>query len=49
MKQIILGSQSKYRRKILENMGYDFKIMPANIDEKAIRFDDPKKPTNNTG
>ncbi len=38
---MILGSQSKGRQKILEQMGYEFEIMPANINEKAIRFSDP--------
>lgn len=41
--KIILGSQSKGRKKVLEEMGIDFEVMPANIDEKAIRFKDPKK------
>lgn len=40
--KIILGSASVGRRKILENMGYDFEVMPADIDEKAIRSDDPR-------
>jgi septum formation protein len=39
--KIILGSQSAGRKKVLEKMGYTFEIMPADIDEKAIRFDDP--------
>lgn len=29
----------------MKRMGYDFKIMVADIDEKAIRFYDPKKLT----
>jgi len=43
--KIILGSHSPRRRKILEEMGYKFEVMSPNIDEKAIRFDDPKKLT----
>lgn len=43
--KIILGSQSHSRRKVLAKMGYEFEIMPADIDEKAIRFDDPVKLT----
>lgn len=43
--KIILGSQSEGRRKILESMGYTFEIMPADINEKAIRFEDPIKLT----
>jgi len=41
--KIILGSQSKGRKKVMEEMGLEFEIMPADIDEKAIRHDDPKK------
>lgn len=40
---IILGSASKGRKSVLEKIGWDFEIMVADIDEKAIRFDDPKK------
>jgi len=43
--KIILGSASKYRQKILRDAGYDFDIMEPNIDEKSIRFDNPKKLT----
>ncbi|MDD3007040.1 MAG: Maf family protein [Candidatus Pacebacteria bacterium] len=41
--KIILGSQSIYRKKILEEMGFDFEVMVSGIDEKAIRFKDPKE------
>ncbi len=40
--KIILGSQSKGRKLMLEEMGIEFNIVPANIDEKAIRLDNPK-------
>lgn len=43
--KIILGSQSDGRKKVLKSMGYDFEIMPADIDEKQIRFSDPVKLT----
>lgn len=43
--RIILGSASKQRKRILERWGYDFEVMTADIDEKAIRFDDPRKLT----
>jgi len=43
--KIILGSASARRKDILQQMGYEFEVMSANIDEKAIRFDDPKKLT----
>nr|CAD1837332.1 unnamed protein product [Ananas comosus var. bracteatus] len=35
--KIILGSSSASRRQILSEMGYDFTIMSADIDEKEIR------------
>jgi septum formation protein len=38
---IILGSQSHGRREILSAMGYAFAVMPAHIDERAIRSKDP--------
>ena len=41
--KIILGSKSKGRKQILEEMGMDFEIMVSDIDEKAIRFDDAEK------
>lgn len=41
--KIILGSQSEGRRRVLEDAGVNFDIMPADIDEKAIRDDDPEK------
>ncbi|KMT11277.1 hypothetical protein BVRB_5g109640 [Beta vulgaris subsp. vulgaris] len=40
--KIILGSKSKARREILEQMGYEFTIMTADIDEKAIRKEKPE-------
>jgi septum formation protein len=43
--KIILGSGSESRKKILGEMGYEFEVMTSDIDEKAIRFDDPKKLT----
>jgi septum formation protein len=38
---IILGSQSQGRRELLAAMGYSFAVMPAHIDERAIRSEDP--------
>ncbi|KAH9616742.1 hypothetical protein KSS87_004910 [Heliosperma pusillum] len=40
--RIILGSKSIARRKIMEEMGYKFTIMTADIDEKAIRKEKPE-------
>ncbi|GAB4839418.1 hypothetical protein Ancab_028941 [Ancistrocladus abbreviatus] len=41
--KIILGSSSQSRRKILAEMGYEFKIMTADIDEKSIRNEKPEE------
>jgi septum formation protein len=38
---IILGSPSQGRRELLSAMGYVFTVMPAHIDERAIRSEDP--------
>jgi septum formation protein len=43
--KIILGSASARRQTILKAMGYEFDIMPADINEKAIRDSDPEKLT----
>ncbi len=43
--RIILGTQSKNRRKVFERMGFFFETMSADIDEKAIRHDDPAQMT----
>ncbi|EOA27761.1 hypothetical protein CARUB_v10023917mg [Capsella rubella] len=40
--KLILGSQSMARKRILAEMGYDFTIVTADIDEKAIRKDKPE-------
>ncbi|XP_010029801.1 7-methyl-GTP pyrophosphatase isoform X2 [Eucalyptus grandis] len=41
--KIILGSSSMPRQHILAEMGYDFTVMTADIDEKAIRKDKPEE------
>lgn len=35
--QIILGSESKGRQLVLQRMGYEFAVVPADIDEKLVR------------
>ena len=35
--KIILGSQSKKRREILSEMGYEFDVMPSDFDELSVR------------
>ncbi|ESW28040.1 hypothetical protein PHAVU_003G253800 [Phaseolus vulgaris] len=40
--KIILGSSSNARREILSEMGYEFTIMTADIDEKSIRREKPE-------
>src|SRR3989344_1453461 len=41
--QIILGSASEGRKKVMQELGLDFEIVPADIDEKAIRRDTPEE------
>ncbi|KAJ0961341.1 hypothetical protein J5N97_000603 [Dioscorea zingiberensis] len=41
--KIILGSSSSTRKQILAEMGYDFTIMTADIDEKEIRSENPEE------
>ena len=41
--RIILGSQSPRRKKILKEIGLDFEIMSADINERAIRENKPEK------
>ncbi|XP_031493905.1 uncharacterized protein LOC116259996 isoform X1 [Nymphaea colorata] len=41
--RIILGSKSRARQQILADMGYEFTVMTADIDEKAIRKDNPEE------
>ncbi len=43
--KIILGSGSAYRKQAMTELGYDFEVVTADIDEKAIRFDDPSELT----
>ncbi len=43
--KFVLGSGSAYRKIALKEMGYEFDVVTAGIDEKAIRFDDPKQLT----
>ncbi len=41
--KLILGSSSKWRQYILRRMGYEFEVMEPDIDEKAIRHQDPER------
>ncbi|XP_038718062.1 7-methyl-GTP pyrophosphatase isoform X2 [Tripterygium wilfordii] len=41
--KIILGSSSVARRKILAEMGYEFTVLTADIDEKGIRKEKPEE------
>uniref|UniRef100_A0ACD6A8L8 Uncharacterized protein n=1 Tax=Avena sativa TaxID=4498 RepID=A0ACD6A8L8_AVESA len=41
--KIILGSSSPARRQILSDMGYEFTVMCADIDEEAIRREKPEE------
>lgn len=40
--RLILGSSSKWRQQVLREMGLTFESLSPDIDEKAIRDDDPK-------
>jgi len=39
---LILGSSSIFRRAVLTELGFVFEIVPPDIDEKALRHEDPK-------
>ena len=39
--ELILGSESVFRKQLMDDAGLACKVLPANIDEKAIRDDDP--------
>lgn len=39
--KIILGSSSIYRKEVMDSFGYDFVTMSPDIDEKAIRIENP--------
>ncbi|XAR64124.1 hypothetical protein NMG60_11024349 [Bertholletia excelsa] len=41
--KVVLGSSSVHRRKLLAEMGYDFTVMTADIDEKSIRNENPEE------
>ncbi|XP_057863472.2 uncharacterized protein LOC131071587 [Cryptomeria japonica] len=41
--KVILGSSSSSRQSILREMGFDFTIISADIDEKAIRKEKPEE------
>ncbi len=43
MKKIILASQSPRRKKILEQIGLDFKIVVSDFDETTIEFKTPQE------
>ncbi|MCH8049247.1 Maf family protein [Patescibacteria group bacterium] len=41
--KIILGSSSQWRKDVLKRAGIEFESISPDIDEKAIRRDDPKE------
>ncbi len=41
--KIILGSSSKFRNQIMQDLGYNYDVISPDIDEKNIRDLDPKK------
>jgi septum formation protein len=40
--RLILASQSPYRKYAMDLLGLDYDIIPAHIDEKSIRHDNPQ-------
>ena len=40
--KIVLASESPFRRRAMDMVGIPYETRPANIDEKAIRDDDPE-------
>lgn len=47
MRRIILASGSKQRQILFATLGLDFEIIPADIDEKAVLYQDPKSRAEN--
>jgi septum formation protein len=43
--KIILGSSSRYRRKIMDRLGLPYEVLAADLDEKTIRDSDPRELT----
>jgi len=41
--RIILASGSAQRKALLSTLGLTFEVIPANIDEKSIRYTDPRR------
>lgn len=39
--RLILGSSSEFRRAVMDELGFEYEVMAPEIDEKAIRIDDP--------
>ena len=39
--RVILASQSEGRKQLMDSLNIEYEIIPSNIDEKAIRHEDP--------
>ena len=39
--KLLLASASPRRREILENLGFEFEILPSNVDESEVPWNDP--------
>ena len=39
--RLLLASASPRRREILENLGFEFEVLPSNVDESEIPWSDP--------
>lgn len=40
-KELILASRSPRRKKLLEQLGFEFNVMPSSFDEESVNNDDP--------
>ena len=39
--RLLLASASPRRREILENLGFEFEVLPSNVDESEVPWNDP--------
>ena len=39
--RLILGSSSQFRRAVMDELGFEYEVLAPEINEKAIRIDDP--------
>ncbi|MCK4550192.1 MAG: Maf family protein, partial [Candidatus Krumholzibacteria bacterium] len=39
--RLLLASASPRRREILQNLGFEFEVLPSNVDESEVPWNDP--------